>query len=629
LTVVAFGLDSTASSALGVHGSTGLAPSATRLPSRKETTRATGQSCQIVSLGHCGGGWGGAVALAAVAFSGAWTAPPSSGGLEKWIKEREPLAPIVPPGIPPIEWRDCNGDGVADRDGIWPDCDDDGVVDWCQIRDNPALDCDGDGNIDTCQLQLDGTDCNSNGVLDACEPQFQLPEFPGNPPIGGWPDDCNVNGVSDRLEICRNPQLDCDSNGRLDSCEIEAGGGAYDCDADGALDTCQIARDPQLDCNLNGVLDRCENLCIAPDILGPIYLGDQDWGRWKIERMPPGCELVNAFALRGPIIVKTVAPPIIEVQAMPLGPGETKPAAIRFVFVCGDCECFTDVPLTVQAYDRIELEARVFIPCQMACAPDPLDGSALRCFAGDCRPFDCGLAPLPTSVTAPSSRVLLGIDFRTSLGWWATPYSGVHPSQEVANWAGRSYTEFAFCNGELVPVGGDLTNCDREALGYLAPCPVPSGYSPPPPTFADTSFGTPDVLFVGSPRYKRIQLTISEVNTCIPYAPAIDARAQIGLWQRCDPAQGMQQARYDFWWKHDFFPAYELVYERTSHDGSFEKGCLSRSTPALGPAAGLLGPLMAVQETPSPCGVPHEMLGGWPVFDWSEVTPLCPWMVLP
>jgi|GEM_PF-6622566 len=93
--------------------------------------------------------------------------------------------------------------------------------------------------------------------------------------------------------------------------------------------------------------------------------------------------------------------------------------------------------------------------------------------------------------------------------------------------------------------------------------------------------------------------------------------------------QGMQQARYDFWWEHDFFPAYELVYERTSHDGSFGKGCLSRSTPALGPAAGLLGPLMAVQETPSPCGVPHPTLGAWPVFDWTKVTPPCPWTVLP
>jgi hypothetical protein len=577
----------------------------------------------------CVRGGGGVIAAAALHSAGA--APQDDrGGLEKWIRERDPIPPVHPPGVPPIEWSDCNGDGVPDRDGIWPDCDRNGLVDWCQILETPGLDCDGDGRIDSCQVE--GTDCNSNGVPDFCESQFQLPEFPGDPPLGGWPDDCNVNGISDRLEICRNPDLDCDGNGIIDLCEIAESGGAYDCDADGALDICQLARDPQLDCDSNGVLDRCEQPCLDPVIAGPLYLGDLDWGRWKIETLPPECVFVGATVLHGPIRIRTVSFPIIEVQAKPLDPGETKPAEIRFIFNCAGCECSLDLPVTVQAYDRIELEARVFIPCQMACAPDPLDLAVLRCFAGDCRSFDCGLTPLPTSETAPSSRVLLGIDLRTSLGWSATTYSGLHPSQEVASWAVRSYTEFSFCNGELVPVGGDLTNCDRDALGYLAPCPPPSGYRPPPPTIADLSFGTDqesEVVFVGSPRYKRIRLTISEVNTCVSYSPAIDAKAQIGLWQRCDPVQGMQQARYDFWWKHDFFPAYELVYERTSHDGSFGKGCLSRSTPALGPAVGLLSELMAVQETPSPCGVPHQMLGAWPVFDWTKVTPPCPWMVLP
>lgn len=423
-------------------------------------------ACVVVVV--CAGGGGGVIAAAALHSAGA--APQDDrGGLEKWIRERDPIPPVHPPGVPPIEWSDCNGDGIPDRDGIWPDCDRNGLVDWCQILETPGLDCDGDGRIDSCQVE--GTDCNSNGVPDFCESQFQLPEFPGDPPLGGWPDDCNVNGISDRLEICRNPDLDCDGNGIIDLCEIAESGGAYDCDADGALDICQLARDPQLDCDSNGVLDRCEQPCLDPVIAGPLYLGDLDWGRWKIETLPPGCVFVGATVLHGPIRIRTASFPIIEVQAKPLDPGETKPAEIRFIFNCAGCECSLDLPVTVQAYDRIELEARVFIPCQMACAPDPLDLAVLRCFAGDCRSFDCGLTPLPTSETAPSSRVLLGIDFRTSLGWSATTYSGLHPSQEVASWAVRSYTEFSFCNGELVPVGGGPHQLRSGCAGI--PCAMP------------------------------------------------------------------------------------------------------------------------------------------------------------
>ncbi|MBI1304061.1 MAG: hypothetical protein GC172_09775 [Phycisphaera sp.] len=376
-------------------------------------------------------------------------------------------------------------------------------------------------------------------------------------------------------------------------------------------------------------------------IAGPLYLGDLDWGRWKIETLPPGCVFVGATVLHGPIRIQTVSFPIIEVQAKPLAPGETKPAEIRFIFNCAGCDCSLDLPVTVQAYDRIELEARVFIPCELACAVEPVlilmfpndPDRWYRCFKGDCRSFDCGDTPLPTTTDTPSSRVMVGIDFRMRLDWTATSYAGRAESQEANAWGWSQPSYYALCGSTVVPVGDSFSNCDASASSFYPPCPLPPGYTPPTPTITDLSFGAPtvnDVVFVGSPRYKRVRMPVREADSCVPHAPAVDMRAQVGIWQRCDPTQGMQRARYDFWWEHDYYPAYELVYERTSHDGSFSQGCLSVSTPTLGPAAGLLGPDMAVQEIDSTCGVPHSMdAAGWPKFWWYDVTPTCPWEEFP
>ncbi len=554
-------------------------------------------------------------------------APPDAddGTPQPMYREREPAAPISPPWIPPVQWSDCNGDGVNDLSSVWPDCDGDGEVDWCQIARFPALDCDGDLTLDACELGRFDADCNGNGVLDECEPQFGLPEFPGGPPETGWPDDCDANGISDRLEICRHPDADCDGDGTLDVCQL-VNAPVSDCDKDGGLDSCQIAMDPTLDCNRNGVLDRCERVCEGVSVSGPLFLGDFDWGIWQISDLPLGCTFIGVRVLYGPLTVRKVEFPRFFVQADLLDASQEFLGALRVTISCHGCECFIDVPVTVQAYDRIVVELRAFIPCGVACAVDPsFPPLFFNCFVGDCRDFDCAVTPLPTSVVTPSSRCLSRADFGMALRATAGFGSELAASVSCASWSLRSPSDYSQCGGQTVPVGDSSTNCEWSCGAPSSPCPT-DGVIPDSPTIVDASCAGPpfgDVSFVGSPRCREVCMTLAETNTCLATAPSIDARCALGFTQTCDPNIGMQRCRYDAWLRHDYFPAYEVVFERASHDGS-GRGCLVKITPTWGPEAGL-----CCSTITDP--LPVNTLAGSPpapAFNWP-LPPVSGWSILP
>lgn len=419
----------------------------------------------------------------------------------------------------------------------------------------------------------------------------------------------------------------------MDECQLATGGSGLDCDGDGSLDFCQIASDPSLDCNENLILDRCEIACADFSVSGPKYLGDGDWGRWQVFSEESDCRLIAVNVVFGPVEVMAVLHPGVLVRTKVLQPGQTSPAMLKFIFDCQDCDCehcerFIDVPLTVQAYDRIELEARAFIPCGLACAFDPL-AISFRCFDGDCRDFDCGATPLPSDASSPSSRCMVGIDFSMRLGSTSTSYSSRSASQESSMTVQNSPNDFSRCSVSsvltvTVPVGDSFTNCDYLSLFQWPPCPATT--TPPPPTLTDLSFdafGEGSMMFVGSPRYKRVRFMMSEADSCVSYSATLDIRGQVGLWQLCNPATGMQQVMYDYWLKHDVFPAFELVYERTSHDSALS-GCIKVITPTWG----VVG--LTLESTTESWGPPHAVNGVWPDFAWSLVVPPTPpWSILP
>jgi len=69
--------------------------------------------------------------------------------------------------------------------------------------------------------------------------------------------DCNVDSISDTVEIAQDPTLDRDLNGKLDSCDIAANP-ALDRNLNGVLDSYEIAQTPALDANANGILDNVD-----------------------------------------------------------------------------------------------------------------------------------------------------------------------------------------------------------------------------------------------------------------------------------------------------------------------------------------------------------------------------------
>ena len=530
----------------------------------------------------------------------------------KWNEESDNLPPILPPGVTPLPWTDCNHDGINDRAGVWPDCDHDGIVDWCEIEAGTGTDCNDNGVLDACELLLNPSlDCDSDGLFDACQPGFFAPDYP--PGIAG-PQDCNANGVSDLLEICRNPAVDCDNNGILDVCEI-AGAASLDCDRNGVLDACDLFSHPTLDCNNNGVLDRCERECAAGNLGGPNYFGDGDWGIWYVTDVPPGCT-PSVYALFGPIKVMSFdeTSGMVEVAADPLEAGAVEPAMLRLVVTCANgCQCYKDVPLTVQAYAVLKIEARAFIPCGAAGFPDaavyvdPLTGLFCQLCAnaaivgkGNCRDFDC-TSQLPTNAEGvggtPTSKVVVGTGGSMRVGATWRKWSSKGASTMAASQLIAPVTQWASCGG-TVPVTGWGNRCSWLVNSWLPPCPVlPPGYAPPLPTVTDKSYGSPPtvpVTHVGSPRFKQLNLTIEEAQTCpIPFigdpgVPTISLVAEVGLFQRCSPGSGMGPVLYDLLGAHDLFPAYEIVFDAiAAPPAESSHGCLY-TCPPLGTLVDLM-----------------------------------------
>ena len=519
------------------------------------------------------------------------TPPGSPNPPEQWYKEREEISPIIPPGVTPFPYTDCNHNGVADRSESFPDCDGDGIVDWCQIEADPSLDCDEDGLLDACLISVNpGFDCNSNGIFDLCEPQFQLPDYPLHPPQGALPDDCNANRISDKLEICRNPLIDCDGNGLLDLCQIEADP-SLDCDEDGVLDICVI--NPPTDCDDNRILDRCENSCDI-GLGGPNYLGDGDWGRWTwVEET--GCT-VEVTVHSGPIKIVRSGPGYVDVQADVLKPGDEKPAKLRAVKSCGtNCatrECTDDAPLTVQAYAVLKVEARAFIPCgavRIIILPPPLDHYVA--FEGDCRHYDCE-TPLPTNTLAPSSRTVAGKEFTmrflsappASIWQWAA----IRPSLGALNSITTHTSTWQNCNGQ--PVASGTQPCDTDVVLWASGlCPVVQVASTPVLMDRSLACSALGVEYVGAARYKQVDLVLDATNSCVSDGPAINLEVEVGLWQRCDPNAGMEHLRYALTGQHDSFPAYEIVFEEETQPGVFSRCCLYTCAPSALPETGLPG----------------------------------------
>ena len=544
----------------------------------------------------------------------------------KWKEESDNLPPILPPGVTPLPWTDCNHDGINDRAGVWPDCDHDGIVDWCEIEAGTGTDCNDNGVLDACELLLNPSlDCDSDGLFDACQPGFFAPDYP--PGIAG-PQDCNANGIADLLEICRNPAVDCDNNGILDVCEI-AGAASLDCDRNGVLDACDLFSHPTLDCNNNGVLDRCERECAAGNLGGPNYFGDGDWGIWYVTDVPPGCT-PSVYALFGPIKVMSFdeTSGMVEVAADPLEAGAVEPAMLRLVVTCANgCQCYKDVPLWVQAYAVVKVEARAFIPCGAVGWPDPDVDPIPSLLAivgeGDCRSFDCVSQLGKAASTLPTSRVLVGSDYSLRLLSMANSWSSMNVSREAAAWTFAPPQGQCMCGIAVVPTGVN-SDCDWVVSQWKAPCLAPAGYWPPVPTVTDLSkapFGTP-VTFVGAARYKRLKFNISESTTCFRLGPAISFEGEVGLYQCCSPLSGMGSVWYDLCGAHDQFPAHEIVLEKQEAGGQVAQKCIY----TCGPTAGLPALGGAPFGYPQIRFDPSSRLGA---INFSlPYTPIAPWRML-
>jgi hypothetical protein len=512
------------------------------------------------------------------------------------------------------ETVDCNGNGLPDYLESVPDCDQNGVGDWCQIAANPALDCNRNGILDSCEIGQPGGkgDCDGNGILDVCQPEFRVAGGAG----GGTGADCNGNGVADRLEICRNPRLDCDGNGLLDKCEHP--GAAGDCDGNGVPDACEISQDPSLDCDGDGVLNACEGSCTSLSFAdGPHFLGDGDWGRWRVQ-LPPECSNPQFSVDYGPVSFMQWDGEFAHFQADELSPDQgPAQARLRVTASCNGCECSATILVIVQVYSHIHVEARAFIPCEAVGALSMID-ELVGVFDGDCRGFLCDTPQLPTNGIVPSSRVLAGVACSLRLctapgGWWA-PWAAVTASRRASFWQAQHPSQFNSCAGVPVPVASSGSQCVYQVLSWLPAC-FPASANPIPAAFDRTTCaGTAaGVQYVGAPRYKEIRLVLAAANSCIDDAPDINMEVQVWLWQRCDPTDGMAEARVDYSGRHDLFPAYELVIEEEAACANFRRGCLYSCSPTgspihlfAGPEFWQLGP--RTRFGPPPAYVEHPVL---------------------
>ncbi len=155
----------------------------------------------------------------------------------------------------------------------------DTIVFVVPIVDPPSppfvLDCNVNGVSDLIDV-AEGTseDCNANGVPDECDladgtsPDCQPNGIPDECESAGG--DCNGNGILDACDIADGTSADCQPNGIPDECE-SAGG---DCNGNGILDECDIADGTSADCQPNGVPDECDLVPVPAPLPAPVPLGD-------------------------------------------------------------------------------------------------------------------------------------------------------------------------------------------------------------------------------------------------------------------------------------------------------------------------------------------------------------------
>jgi len=193
-------------------------------------------------------------------------------------------------GPAPLDWIDCNSNGVEDVLDIFvgtsTDCNDNGIPDDCDIAAGTSVDCTSNGIPDECEPDcntngvpdscdiLVGTsvDCTGNGIPDECEPDCNTNgvadscdifvgtsvDCTGNDIPDECEPDCNTNGVADSCDILIGTCEDCNSNAIPDVCDLAAGT-CEDCNTNAVPDVCDIALGTSEDCNSNGVPDECQS----------------------------------------------------------------------------------------------------------------------------------------------------------------------------------------------------------------------------------------------------------------------------------------------------------------------------------------------------------------------------------
>jgi hypothetical protein len=148
----------------------------------------------------------------------------------------------------PVEWPDCNDNGVNDDCEIYEetceDCNSNRIPDECDIADGTSDDYDLNAVPDECD-----PDCNENGIPDACDLDCAIGDCASHPLGCGASDDYDVNGLPDECDP------DCNGNGVPDACDIDCGtgdcsshplgcAGSNDCQPDGIPDECQLGSEP-------------------------------------------------------------------------------------------------------------------------------------------------------------------------------------------------------------------------------------------------------------------------------------------------------------------------------------------------------------------------------------------------
>ncbi|MCA9222495.1 MAG: FG-GAP repeat protein, partial [Planctomycetales bacterium] len=133
-------------------------------------------------------------------------------------------------------------------------------------------------------------DFNSNGIPDECENDCNLNGVTDDIDIAGpTSEDCNLNELPDECELAGNDcnantipdecETDCNNNGTPDDCEVFA-----DCNSNAIPDECELVGN---DCNGNAVPDECDPDCNSNSLPDDCELFDD----CNNNAIPDECEL--------------------------------------------------------------------------------------------------------------------------------------------------------------------------------------------------------------------------------------------------------------------------------------------------------------------------------------------------